>query len=175
MRIELVPNAVTLLRPALGVGAAIAAIAGEGALAAWLFLAGYLSDVVDGWLARSLAVTSEQGRRLDQRADMAFHVTTGLGLVLGAAMTGDWWVIAVVAVLLVGRQVSRGWAVSRSVISKSAAGVYWATVYTLFVVQAGPGSRPPLIFAGILVLVVTYTYEASVMHRELRTGERTVR
>src|SRR5262245_64380885 len=91
--LRFVPNAVTLARPMLGAASGLAVYTGEGALGAWLYLAGYLTDVADGWLARRLRVGSARGRQLDGWADVAFHALIGLGLAGRAIDEHTWWVL----------------------------------------------------------------------------------
>ena len=150
-------------------------MAGEGGAAAWCYLAGFLTDVADGATARALGVSSERGKSLDARADMAFHVMAGLGLAVLAVETRAWWVLIAQSVLLLTRRLSGRWVSGSSIVSKASAGGYFATTFILLVVLTDPGERNPLIVGGLIILIVTYTYEGLVMHADLRKGKRTVR
>jgi phosphatidylglycerophosphate synthase len=170
-----IPKGITLTRPVLGLAVLVAAIAGEGTVAAWCYLLGFLTDVADGAAARTLGVVSEEGRRLDARADMAFHVMAGLGVVVLSVEARMWWILVVAGALVFLRRLSGRWVAGSSIVSKAAAGGYFAATFIVLVVLADPGQKMPLIIAGLFVLLVTYVYEGVVMHGELRRNERSVR
>lgn len=146
-----------------------------GRLAAWLYLAGYLTDVMDGLLARAFNVASEKGRRLDGFADVAFHAFVGVGLAVAALQVGAWWVVAVLLGLFVGTRLERRWVAPHTVLGKAIAGGYKVVVFSLLVLGAHATERSELILAGAVIAVTTYTYEGVVMRRELRRGALAVR
>lgn len=92
-------NAITLSRLALTAPFAWAVLYASGGGSGWpaaLFftlLAG--SDLLDGWVARRLAIESGRGRLLDHGADIVF-LLTALG-VYGALDVVPWWVPAAIA------------------------------------------------------------------------------
>ena len=93
------PCALTTLRLLLGPVALAAALAG---LSRWLYLpllvAGTLSDIFDGILARRLGVATPALRRYDSITDVIYHL-----FILGAAwllcrpvITQNWWLLALI-------------------------------------------------------------------------------
>jgi len=164
-----------LARPVLGAASAMAVLSGDGALGAWLYLLGYLSDVADGWLVRRLRVGSARGRKLDGVADTIFHALVGAGLLGQAWEERAWWVIAVLIGLVVGERLLRRWVAPYTVVGKAVAGAYRIIVYSLFLPFAAPESRSALIAAGLFVVLITYAYEGRVTLAEFRSGGRTLR
>ena len=172
---RLVPNTLTVARVPIGLVGAWASIDGRGALAAWLYLIGYLTDVADGWSARALGVSSPQGRRLDGLADVAFHALFGAGIAARAADDEMWWVVGVLVALVVGERLMRRWVGSHTVVGKAIAGVYRIVMFMLLLAFTAEDRRVPLIVADLVVVVSTYFYEGTNTLRELRSGERGVR
>ncbi|MDQ2943721.1 MAG: CDP-alcohol phosphatidyltransferase family protein, partial [Candidatus Dormibacteraeota bacterium] len=74
------PNALTVIRPALGIASGFEVFTGHAGIAAWLYLAGYVTDIGDGFLSRAMKVESDAGSALDGWADVIFHAAVGLGL-----------------------------------------------------------------------------------------------
>jgi len=169
------PDLVTATRPGLGLVSGLAVATGHGALGGWMYLAGFLSDVADGLLARRLGVQSEAGTVNDGRADVAFHALVGAGLVIAAVREQQWWVLAVLAALLAGGPLVRPWVAVHTVVGKAIGGAYRVIIFSTFVAFAEPSQRVPLIIGGLVVLCTTYVYEARVTLAELRSGERTMR
>ena len=80
-------GALTLARLPLAV--AIPFVIGAPPLALGLYVAGLLTDVADGFVARRTHTASQAGATLDGVLDKVLHVTTGLSLV--AARIIPWW------------------------------------------------------------------------------------
>lgn len=174
-RRRLVPDALTLARPVLGIGAGLAVAAGDGALGAWLYLAAYLTDVFDGLAARTLRVSSAAGRRLDGWADLISMYAVGAGLVVGAARVGSWFVVVLVPVAAVaGHLFDRRVVTAHTVVGKVIGGATRVAVFALLVYLAGPDDRATLVVVGGGIFAVTYAYEAIVTLADLRSGERPV-
>jgi phosphatidylglycerophosphate synthase len=169
------PNALAVVRPILGVGSGFAVSTDNGAIAAWLYLAGFLSDVADGFLSRAINAKSDFGAALDRRADVAFHIAVGFGLMFAAVRHGIFGVLVILGILVIGERLMRRWIAARSVAGKGIGGAYRVVMFALLLVFCDPGQRPLLIEAGLTVMVITYVYEGFVTLKELRIGERPVR
>jgi phosphatidylglycerophosphate synthase len=169
------PGALTLSRPVIGAGCCLAVLLGSGGVAAWLYIAGFLTDVADGLLARSLRVDSESGRRIDGAADVAFHLLVGVGLAGRAVFQGAWTVLAVLAVLLASAWALPRWVGVHTAIGKAVGGANRIVVFAMLLWFAAPADRPPLAAVAAVVMAVAYTYEAFVTLHELRRGQRSLR
>jgi phosphatidylglycerophosphate synthase len=169
------PNALALIRPVIGVASGFAVSTDNGAIAAWLYLAGYLSDVADGFLSRAINAKSDFGAALDRLADVAFHIAVGLGLVCAAIRHETFGVLVILGILVIGERFMRRWIAARSVAGKGIGGAYRVVMFALLLVFCDPGQRPLLIEAGLTVMVITYVYEGFVTLNELRIGERPLR
>lgn len=173
--VERLPDVVTLTRPVIGVACGLAVATGHAAAAGALYLLGYLSDVLDGWLARRLAVSSEDGTRRDGVADELFHLAVGLGLLWWGFTAPAPWVVAwVLGLLVLVRLVRRGIRV-RTVWGKVVGGATRVLVFAVFVLLAAPGQRLLLALLGLVVLGTTYVYELRVTLDEGATGARPLR
>jgi cardiolipin synthase len=99
-----VPIALTLLRPVLMPAVVLSLVDHRLVLAAVLYLAAGLTDVVDGWIARRTGQVTRLGTVLDPIVDIVFNLAVILGL--GAAGFLPVWVLIAGAVryglLLVG-------------------------------------------------------------------------
>lgn len=94
------PNALTAVRLAVSPALAVLALAGEGRLFLYLFLALEATDLLDGLAARLLDQRTELGARLDSIADMVMYglLLGGLGVLEGDVLLGEWPWIALVPV-----------------------------------------------------------------------------
>lgn len=90
-----IPNALTLSRIALVPVLAIALVQGRLDLALWVFLAGMLTDVLDGHIARTRGPITDFGKLMDPIADKLFVGTAFIGLALLGRLE-----IAIVVVIL---------------------------------------------------------------------------
>lgn len=169
------PNALTAIRPVIGVACGFAVLTDNGAAGAWLYLAGYVSDVADGFLSRAMRAESDLGAALDRIADVAFHAAVGIGLIAAATRDGSWSVLVILGVLVIGERLIRRWIAAPSVAGKVIGGSYRAVMFALLLVFCDAEQRPRLIAVGLAVMVITYVYEGFVTLHELRTGERPVR
>jgi phosphatidylglycerophosphate synthase len=140
-----------------------------------MYLAGFLSDVADGLLARKFGVQSEAGTANDGRADVAFHALVGAGLAIAAVREQQWWVLGLLAALLAGGPLARRLVAVHTVVGKAIGGAYRVLIFFTFVALAEPAQRAPLVIGGLVVLCTTYVYEAKVTLAEFRGGERTMR
>ena len=169
------PNALAAVRPFIGIASGLAVLTDNGAAAAWLYLAGYGTDVADGFLSRAMKAESDLGAALDRLADVTFHVAVGLGLMGAAVRHGSWGVLFILGILVVGERIIRPWIAAQSVAGRVIGGAYRIVMFALLVVFCDAVQRPLVIEAGLAVMVITYVYEGFVTLRELRTGERPVR
>ena len=173
--LEQAPNAMAVIRPVFGVASGFAVATDHGAIAAWLYLVGYIRDVADGFLSRAIKAESDFGAALDGLADVAFHFAVGLGLIYSAARHGTSGVLVVLGILVIGERLMRRWIGAHSVAGKGIGGAYRVAMFALLLVFCDPGQRPLLIEAGLIVMVITYVYEGFVTLNELRGGERQLR
>jgi phosphatidylglycerophosphate synthase len=171
----LVPNALTAIRPIIGIASGFAVLTDNGATGAWLYLAGYVSDVADGFLSRAMKADSDLGAALDKWADVAFHAAVGLGLTAAAIRDGPWGVLIVLGILVVGERLVRHWIAAHSVGGKVIGGTYRIVMFALLLVFCNVEQRPALIEVALAVMLITYAYEGLVTLHELHTGERPVR
>jgi phosphatidylglycerophosphate synthase len=171
----LVPNALTAIRPIIGIAAGFAVLTDNGATGAWLYLAGYVSDVADGFLSRAMKAESDLGASLDRLADVAFHAAVGIGLVVAATRNGSPGVLVILAILVLGERLIRRRIAAHSVAGKVIGGIYRIMMFALLLVFSDAEQRPLLIEVGLTVMVITYAYEGFVTLHELQTGERPVR
>lgn len=169
------PNALTAIRPVIGVASGIAVLTDNGAEGAWLYLAGYVSDVADGFLSRAMKAESDLGAALDRMADVAFHAAVGLGLIVAALRHGSWGVLVILGILVIGERLIRRRIAAHSAAGKVVGGIYRIVMFGLLLVFCDVAERPLLIEAGLAVMVITYVYEGFVTLQELRTGERPAR
>jgi phosphatidylglycerophosphate synthase len=169
------PNALTASRPVIGVACGVALLTDNGAAGAWLYLAGYVSDVADGFLSRAMKADSDLGAALDKWADVAFHAAVGLGLIAAAIRDGPWGVLVVLGILVVGERLVRHWIAAHSVGGKVIGGTYRIVMFALLLVFCNVEQRPALIEVALAVMLITYAYEGLVTLHELQTGERPVR
>jgi phosphatidylglycerophosphate synthase len=169
------PNALAAVRPFIGIASGLAVLTDNGAAAAWLYLAGYGTDVADGFLSRAMKAESDLGAALDRLADVTFHVAVGLGLTGAAVLRGSWGVLLILGILVVGERIIRTWIAARSVAGRVIGGAYRIVMFGLIVVFCDEAQRPFVIEAGFAVMVITYVYEGFVTLHELRNGERPVR
>jgi CDP-diacylglycerol--glycerol-3-phosphate 3-phosphatidyltransferase len=169
------PDAVSLSRPFWGAACGVAVATGEAGIAGGLYLLGYLSDVLDGWLARRLGVASAAGTRIDGIADELFHLLVGLGLLWYAVTAPAWWVLLAIIAILGAVRLVRRWIAVRTVLGKVVGGITRVAMLGVFVALAPPGQRGWLVLAGIVVFGTTYAYELVVTLDEGRTGARALR
>jgi len=138
------PNALAVIRPVIGVASGFAVSTDDGAIAAWLYLAGYLSDVADGFLSRAINAKSDYGAALDRLADVAFHIAVGLGLICAALRHGTLGVLVTLSILVIGERFMRRWIAAHSVAGKGIGGAYRVVMFALLLVFCDPGQRVPL-------------------------------
>jgi phosphatidylglycerophosphate synthase len=169
------PDLVTATRPLWGVACGVAVATDHAALGGVLYLVGYLSDVVDGWLARRLGVASDAGTRLDGIADETFHLAVGLGLVWWAITAPALWVLATLVLLFLAVRVVRRWIGVHTVLGKGIGALTRLVMFGIFVVLAAPDQRPWLLLLGLAVFGPTYAYEVRVTLHDRETGERPLR
>ena len=75
-----IPNAISLARIGAAPFLLAAALAERRGYFRWLLLACLLSDIVDGWIARTFRLTSRLGASLDSVADLLVQVVGVAGL-----------------------------------------------------------------------------------------------
>jgi hypothetical protein len=84
-------------------------------------------------------------------------------------------VIALVVLVPVGGDLVERWMVpADTVVGKALGGMTRVGTFALFVYPAPPEGRPALVVVGGVLIVVTYSCEATVTWHELRSGERPV-
>jgi len=88
------PVAITMLRLVALPAVVLFIREGHWSIAVWMFVGAALTDVLDGVLARALAMESRTGKVLDPIVDIAFNVTVFVTLA-GTGMI-PWWVASLV-------------------------------------------------------------------------------
>ena len=121
----------------------------NGAVGAWLYLAGYVSDVADGFLSRAMKAESDSGAALDGLADVACHAAVGVGLIGAAVRHGSLGVLVVLGILVAGERLIRRWISARSAAGKAIGGTYRIVMFALLLVLCDADQRPLLIDAGL--------------------------
>jgi phosphatidylglycerophosphate synthase len=174
-KLRILPNAFTAVRPLLGAGCCIALVAGRPALATWLYLAAYLSDVADGLVARALHVSSSFGVRLDGWADLSTNIMITVAIVVEAIGEARWWIIVVMAAMVVAGATRGRWVAVHTVVGKAVGGAYRVAVFVVLLSFVPSGDRAVVAGVGTVVLLVTYLYEARVTLAERRSGDRALR
>ena len=150
-----IPNALCLLRAALGVALVPFALSGSWAVAFGLLAAAVLSDMLDGYLAKKLDAQSDFGRDvLEPNCDLVMVA----GALAGLLLTGNlsWW--PVVTLLALPAALAQ-WAIVRageeSLPRKIANGFmplqYVAAAVTLFVIYADKGLKDNAVWLLLLV------------------------
>lgn len=167
-----IPDSLTVSRVPIGIACGGALVADRVAVAGWLYVIGYLTDILDGWAARRAGVASPWGRRLDGVCDVTFHALVGAGLLARSISDHRWEVTAVVfAVWLAGQFLPR-WIAVYSVAGKAVGGANRIALVGAFVALCPSASRLALVVGAVVVFGVTYWYEAKVTLAEQRAGER---
>lgn len=140
-----VPNLLTVLRLLAVPVLAVLATSGQETAFTWLLIAALLSDVADGWVARTFSLESRIGAQLDSLADSAlmfvavygiwvFHrdVMTGHAIACSIAV-GLWTLENLLALLRYGRLSS-----FHTYLSKLAGNVLGVFIGILFVFRFEP-------------------------------------
>lgn len=94
MRSLPIPVAVTMLRLVSLPAIVLFVEAGMWGVAVWVFVAAALTDVLDGVLARALALETRTGKVLDPLVDVVFNVTVFVTLARAGQLS--WWVAGLV-------------------------------------------------------------------------------
>lgn len=90
------PNLITLSRAPFAIAAMIALGLGAHTLGIGLMLAAFLTDALDGAVARATGATSEWGRVLDPASDKLVFAVLGVGLCVIGWL--PWWFVAALVV-----------------------------------------------------------------------------
>jgi phosphatidylglycerophosphate synthase len=147
------PNALTASRLVLAVAFPWLPVPWRVAVLAWAAV----SDLLDGWLARRLGVTSTTGRLLDPIADKAFILILAGTLVAEDALS-VWWALGiavrdlVVLAGVVAVLVQRKWKEARSMRPQWLGKAATAAQFVTLLVLVGRGSAPPWLL-GLTVLL----------------------
>jgi cardiolipin synthase (CMP-forming) len=88
------PNGLTLLRLLLAPFVVAAILVHQPSTAFLLFFVAGWTDVLDGWAARRLGISTQLGAYLDPIADKC--LLSGVFLALGAVHQVPWWVVGIV-------------------------------------------------------------------------------
>lgn len=117
----------------------------------WVFLAVYLfcgvTDVLDGWLARRLRVTSDLGSRLDSAADFVFFGVSIITLAFLIRDTSDGTVLILLSVVVIIRMLNlcltrikfHRWGILHTYGNKAAGLLLFASIPVCVVMGGFPG------------------------------------
>lgn len=89
-----IPNILTLIRIALIPVTAYYFYIGQNVMAALVFIAACLTDILDGYIARHFNMVTNVGKLLDPLADKGIQITLLISLALSSLM--PWAVIAII-------------------------------------------------------------------------------
>ncbi len=162
MKVATVPNLICVLRIALTVPIVMLLVEGRYGLTLVLFAIAAVSDVLDGFLAKTFGWTSELGKLLDPLADKLLLVT--VFSCLSVAGLSPWWLTAVVLlrdlVIIFGAIVYRALfgALDGQPTLRSKLNTVCQIVFCLVVVMRaayGWPAEPVVTTLGALVLVTT--------------------
>jgi CDP-diacylglycerol---glycerol-3-phosphate 3-phosphatidyltransferase len=172
-------NALTVLRLALVpvfVACLLAGGTGWRVAAFAVFAVASVTDLLDGWLARSRGLITDFGKIADPIADKAL---TGAALVTLSAL-GElaWWVTVVILAREISVTLLRFWVIRRGVIAASRGGklktLLQVVAITLYVLPGPPAVvREVVMAAAVAVTVVTgidYGVRAVRLHRRPPAG-----
>ena len=90
-----IPNILTLIRIALIPVTAYFFCTGQNVIAAFVFIAACLTDILDGFIARRFNMITNIGKLLDPLADKGIQITLLISLALSSLM--PWPVIVIIA------------------------------------------------------------------------------
>lgn len=171
------PNALTVGRLlVVPVLALVLLTLGPGLLAAALFAAACVTDVVDGRLARARGQVTDFGVMADPIADKALVGTALVGLSLLGAL--PWWATAVVLGREVAVTVMRSLLARRGMIPASRGGKLKAlsqniavTLYLLPLAGLAASLRLPVLVVAVVATVLTgldYARQGAALHARTR-------
>jgi len=166
-----VANALTFVRPGLGVAAGFEIASGDSELGLWWYLAGLVSDVADGAVARLARVESAAGRDWDAMSDAFMNGAFGLGLgsVALRAPTHAGQILLLSALVLV-------FATTRSqahtILDKCLSGAWRTALFTLGLTLVEPSAREALAIAGASGAAIACLYEGFVLWNDWTSGRR---
>lgn len=170
-------NALTYLRPAIGIAAGYEMAHARVVPAFALFFTGLLSDVLDGMIARLFHVQSAEGREWDAMADVIHNFSFGLGLAWFAAhrQPQDSVRLGILIGIVVFFALSRKLVDLHSVADKLLSGLWRVILFVLAALLLPSTLQTAAIVGGLVLLVVGGTYEIGVMRADLRLGRRVLR
>lgn len=169
-----VSNGISFLRVLLTLPAGWYIWTGQYHIALWLGVASYISDLLDGWLARKLNEVTEAGKIIDPLADKIFVGTITVLLVL----RGDlplWFVTAIVLrdaiILLAGIYLTRrtGFVLPSNYPGKIAV---FCIAFTMFCTVARFDSMliTSGIYAASILMIISFTLYAWRFYTTLKTS-----
>jgi phosphatidylglycerophosphate synthase len=149
--------ALTLLRLVLAAPlVTVGAVKGDGSAAAIILIAGFLSDIFDGVVARRCGVATEGLRRLDSAVDSVFYLAAAFcawRLHPAAITEHRWWIAAVIGTLIFNHAIEY-WKFRREASYHAWSAKLWgAALFTALVVLFASGDDRLLTIALLLGLV----------------------
>ncbi len=167
-----IPDLLSLVRPALGLVAAVLLLRGRAVEALAVYALGIVTDVLDGWLARRLRGGTSWGKDLDGITDSVMNLFAfGAVVVVGIRELEVWFLAAGTALVLlwVG---TRLFTHKHSVIAKLRSGITRSVLYVAIAATLPSPWNWAGLALGALMLAVGGSYELGVTRRDLDTGRR---
>ena len=170
-----VASALTLSRLPIGLVTAWLLFRGSFTAAFVVFLAGQLTDILDGVIARRFKCESTWGAEWDRRMDMALHLLTTAGYVAGALFVwGDWKIaLAPFATLAWIFVVTLPFFQRHSAASKLRSGVIRFVLLGFMIVRLPDTTlNYALVLATVICSIPVVIHEIKQTIKEVATGKR---
>lgn len=174
---EIIPDSLTIIRPAIGVATAIYLFKGKAIYAFGLYYIGLLSDVFDGMFARALKGTTAWGKNFDAYADSIFNFTTGVGIIsYSIFLTQNYYQIFIISLIELAFILRKYFIKIKdnTIVAKFFSG-FVRVVLFIFLWSYLPEKYSLFgIVAGAILLIFGGSYELLVTRKELQNGIRTI-
>lgn len=157
-----VPNALTASRAVLAGCVALALFANQLETAYWFYLAGLVTDILDGMVARSIDGATDWGKRFDAQVDVLFNGATGIALFWAGVQRGSLFLTVTVALLFSLFVLRLFWAPT-GLLPKYFSGLVRVAFFVLFMVSLPTAARGQAFVAGTGILLFGAWYEQRVM------------
>lgn len=167
-----IPDFLSLVRPALGLVAAVFLLQGRAIEAVGVYAVGIITDTVDGWLARRLRGGTSWGKDLDGITDSVMNLFVFAAVIVVGIQDQVVWFLGASVFLVLLWVGTRLFTHKHSVIAKLRSGITRGVLYlAITAILPTPWNWVGL-GVGALMLALGGTYELGVTRRDLETGRR---
>lgn len=166
-------NALTFVRPGIGIAAGMAIANRNITLGFVLFLFGLTSDILDGLIARMFQAQSAHGREWDAVADAIHNFAFGLGVAwfaIGPPI--DVPRVITLSVMVIVFLASRFLVSVHSITDKCLSGLWRILLFALTITLLPHDWRLAGFFGGAVLAILGGTYELGVIRNEIIAGTR---